>query len=84
MWEGAHVLALRGRQIVGLDESQVLAAPVAQDGAEQRDAAATIGGDVDVVDGVIHLGLGTPRRLEADHAEPSKSRRNHGATDYRS
>ncbi|MGO9107619.1 MAG: hypothetical protein ACLP9L_00160 [Thermoguttaceae bacterium] len=84
MCTGAHVLAQRGRQILGLDESQLHAAPVAQDGAEQRDAAAALGGEVDVVDGVIHLGLGTPRRRAADHAEPSQSRRKHGTTDCRS
>jgi hypothetical protein len=67
MGEGARVLAQGGRQILGLDESQILAARVAQDVAEQRDAAAALGGEVDVMDGVVHLGLGSRRRLEADH-----------------
>ena len=58
MGEGAHVLAQGGREVLGLDEPQVLAARVAQDVAEQSDAPPALGGEVDVVDGVIHLGLG--------------------------
>ena len=69
MSEGADVLAQGGRQILGLDESQILAARVAQDVTEQQDAAAALGGEVDVMDGIVHLGLDARRRLEADHGD---------------
>ena len=63
------MLAQGGRHVLGLDEAEVLPPRVAQDVAEQTDAAPTFAGKVEVVDGVIHLGLGARRRLEADHRE---------------
>ena len=69
MSEGTHVLAEGGRQILAVDESQILAARVAQDVTEQRDATAALGGEVDVMDGIVHLGLDARRRLKSDHGD---------------
>ena len=54
-------------EVLGLDEAEVLPPRVAQNVAEQVDAAAAFAREVDVVDGVIHLGLEARARLEADH-----------------
>jgi hypothetical protein len=69
MSEGAHVLAQGGRQILAVNEPQILAARVTQDVTEQRDAAAALGGEVDVVDGIVHLGLDARRCLKSNHGE---------------
>ena len=73
MLEGSQVLAQGGRHVLGLDEAEVLSTRVAQDVAEQIDAALALAGEVEVVDGVIHLSLGTRRRLEADHRQRRRS-----------
>ena len=65
--KGADVFAEGGRQVLRLDEAQVLPARVTQHVAEEVDAAAAFVGEVDVVGAVIHLGLLPRQRLEADH-----------------
>jgi hypothetical protein len=55
MLEGPHVLAQSGDHVLGLDEAEVLPPRVAQDVAEQVDAAPAFAGEVDLVGGVIHL-----------------------------
>ena len=72
--EGADVLAQGGLEVLGLDEAQVLPARVAQHVAEGVDPAAAFLGEVDVVGGVIHLGLDARCGLEAHHRGQAPSR----------
>ena len=67
--EGPQVLAQGGRHVLVLDEAKVLPSRVAQDVAEQTDAAPALAGEVEVVHGIIHLSLGSGARLEADHRD---------------
>ena len=60
MLEGPDVFAQGGRQILGLDEAQVLPPRVTQHVAEEVDAATPFAREVDVVGAVIHLGLRPP------------------------
>ena len=61
-------------EVLGLDEAEVLPPRVAQQVAEGMDAAAAFAGEVEVIGGVIHLGLDARGRLEADHRERVRSR----------
>ena len=65
--EGADVLANRGGKVLRLDERQVRTPRVAQHIAEQVNSPPAFLGEIDVVGAVIHLGLLTHGRLEADH-----------------
>ena len=57
VFKGADVFTQRGRQVLDFDEAEVLPARVAQQVAEQMDAAAAGPGEVEIVGAVIHLCL---------------------------
>ncbi len=62
--EGLNVLPLRRLHVLRFDEPQVLPARVAQDQAEQVDPPPAFLGEVQRVDGIIHLSLDTGSGLE--------------------
>ena len=72
--EGADVFPDRGREVLGLDKVQVRPPRVAQDVAEQIDAAPAFRAEVDVISAVVHLCLGTGGGLEADDRFPCRLR----------
>ena len=72
--EGVHVLAQRRRQVHRLDEAEVLPPGVAEQVAEEIDAAPAFAGEVDVVNAMIHLGLIARPGLEARHGRRRGSR----------
>ena len=67
VFKGPDMLPDGGGKILGLDETEVAAARVTQEVTEQVDAAAAFGGEVQVVDTIIHFGLQAWPRLEAKH-----------------
>src|ERR1019366_5062701 len=69
--EGAHVLAQGGVEVLSLDEAEVLPPRVGQQVTEDMDAATAFLGEVDVMGGIIHLGLHAGARLKADNGTRS-------------
>src|SRR6266508_658282 len=65
--EGVYVLAQGRRQVHRLDEAQIRAARVAEQVAEQIDTPTAVAREVEVVDAMVHLGLGTWPGLKARH-----------------
>ena len=72
MLEGADVLANGGGKILAFDEVEILPARVAQDVAKSVDPPASLSREVDVVCGVIHLGLFSRRGLEPPHGRNNR------------
>jgi hypothetical protein len=71
--KGMDVLLQGGGEVLGLDETQVLPARVAQHVAEQLHASPALLGEIEVVAGVVHLRLRPGCRLEADHRRGRRS-----------
>ena len=67
IFEGAHVLAHGGGEVLGFHEAQVAAARVAEDVAEGIHAPAAFLRERDVERRVVHLALDAGAGLEADH-----------------
>src|SRR5262249_45452269 len=63
--EGRNVLANRHGEVLTLDKMQILAARVSQDIAKCVDTALALGSEIDLVGGIIHLGLNTSSGFKA-------------------
>ena len=72
--EGADVLADGRGEVLRLDEAEVLPPRVAQHVAEGVNAAAAFVAEVEVIRGVIHLGLLSRRGLEPPHGGDHRAR----------
>ena len=69
MREGADVLAHRRGEILRLDEVEILPARVAEHVAEGVNAATARVGEIQIIRGIIHLGLFTGSGFEALHRQ---------------
>jgi len=65
MLERANVFADGGLEVLRGNEPQILAAGIAQNVAKQVHLPAAFLGELDGVDGVVHLGLHAGRRFES-------------------
>src|SRR5207302_9487343 len=65
MREGGDVLANRRGEVLTFDKVHVLAAGISENVTERMDAPLALGGEIDVVRGIVHLPLKSGRRFES-------------------
>src|SRR6266480_2484390 len=74
MFEGPDVFPDGGGKVLCLDEAHILASGIGQDVAEGMHAASSLGGEGDVVRGIIHLRLHSGSGFESLHRRLVRSR----------